>query len=151
MWCSTKLGIIHSLINIQPIKWTCSISHKRPENLLIHTEHLSQLGAHFHFGNKLKQYFLVSLALRLIYFSFLSAVFCGRGSPKTWPYNHGFLWSYLAIIPDTKSTALTGTVCQIKPFNDKFSPNGKFLLDYIVGKGFELDIELKQQQGPANP
>lgn len=48
--------------------------------------------------------------------------FCWRDSPKTWPHNHGFLWSHLTIILDTKSTALTGTGCQIKPFNDKFSP-----------------------------
>ncbi len=74
------------------------------------------------FGNKVKQLLLVFLALGLIYFSSLSAVSCGRDSLKTWPYNHGFLWSHLTIILDTKSSALTGTGCQIKPFNDKFSP-----------------------------
>lgn len=58
----------------------------------------------------------------LIYFSSLSTVFSRGDSLKTWSYNHGFLWSHLTIILDTKSTALTGTGCQIKPFNDKFSP-----------------------------
>lgn len=29
--------------------------------------------------------------------------------------------------------------------------HGKFLLDYIVGKGFELDIELKQTFLPSEP
>lgn len=72
---------------------------------------------------KIKTQLLVSLALRLIHFSSLSAVFfCWRYSPKTWPNNHRCLWSHLTIILDTKSRALTGTGCQIKPFNDKFSP-----------------------------
>lgn len=64
---------------------------------------------------------LISTSSPYIFHPYLQC-FCWSDSPKTRPYNQGFLWSHLTIILDTKSTALTGTGCQIKPFNDKFSP-----------------------------
>lgn len=89
---------------------------------------------------------LISTSSPYIFHPYLQC-FCWSDSPKTRSYNQGFLWSHLTIILDTKSTALTGTGCQIKPFNDKFSPKVSWEISsglHCGKKSFELDIELKQ-------
>lgn len=121
--------------------WCLKTTSKSSENLLVHTK-FEPINSHFFtsHGNKIKL-FQVSLVL---FHPYLNSFF----QEILWRHDCPIMASFEAfstIILDTKSKAPTGTGCQIKAFNDKFSmSHGKFLLDYIVRKCFELDIELKQ-------
>ena len=100
-------------------------TQKGQKNLLMHSKlHSGKVAAQFHITCSQNQTNTPRLhSNSYIFHPYLQFFFFSkRDSLKTWPYNHGLLWSHLTIILDTKSTALTGTGCQIKPFNDKFSP-----------------------------
>lgn len=98
-------------------------------------------------GNKMKQLFLVSLALRLIFFFHLYLQFFVEEILLRHDYT--IMDSFEGIWPlslTLKAQHLLVLDVKLNPLmiNSLLRSHGKFLLDYIVGKGFELDIELKQ-------
>lgn len=100
-------------------------------------------------GNKMKQLFLVSLALRLIFFILICSIFFFFVEKILLRHDRTIMDSFEAIWPlslTLKAQHLLVLDVKLNPLMISSLPRSheKFLLDYIVGKSFELDIELKQ-------
>lgn len=118
--------------HIQPKKkWSCSVTQGRAGNLLMQSPPPSWHSFPLH---------------SLLYFSSLSAV---SDEESLLRHDHTIRDSFEATWP----LSLTLKAQHLLVLDVKLNPlmisslqrsHGKFLLDYIVGKSFELDIELKQ-------